>query len=196
MGIIYKITNKINNKVYIGQTIQNLKDRWYQHCGFKSSNEAELRMVIKRAIHKYGKENFDLEILERVDDDKLNEREIFWIDKYDSYNNGYNSTRGGQSGRNHLKLEKSSDEIIDLYKFGFSLREIAKEYKVDHATIKKILVKNNVILRNSRTYNYSQADRLNIISDYENGLSRKEIINKYGISKSYLSQLISGKRRI
>lgn len=194
-GVIYKITNKINGKIYIGQTVQNLKDRWYRHCG-NSGSIAELNMVIKKAIHKYGKENFTVEEIEKCDDSLLNERETYWIAYYNSYYTGYNSTLGGQKGSKLPKLLKDSNSIIELYNKGLSLREISKEYNVDHATIKHILVLNNVKLRDTRTYKLSQSDRVNLMKDFTSGMSRKEIMNKYHISKSYLSQMINGSRRI
>lgn len=196
-GFIYKVTNKVNGKVYIGQTIQSIKDRWYRHCGKSGLSKAEMNTHFKRAILKYGKESFNIEILEEVDSSKLDEREKYYIKLYDSYNSGYNSTMGGQNGGyRHFKLTEYYDEIIKLYKYGFSLREIGKEFKVDKATIKGILIRNNIVLRTTRTYKYSQEDRIKIIQDYNNGLTREDIINKYGISRTYLSQLINGKRRI
>lgn len=196
-GFIYKVTNKVNGKVYIGQTIQSIKDRWYRHCGKSGLSKAEMNTHFKRAILKYGKESFNIEILEEVDSSKLDEREKYYIKLYDSYNSGYNSTMGGQNGGyRHFKLTECYDEIIKLYKYGFSLREIGKEFRVDKATIKGILIRNNIVLRTTRTYKYSQEDRIKIIQDYNNGLTREDIINKYGISRTYLSQLINGKRRI
>lgn len=196
-GFIYKVTNKVNGKVYIGQTIQSIKDRWYRHCGKSGLSKAEMNTHFKRAILKYGKESFNIEILEEVDSSKLDEREKYYIKLYDSYNSGYNSTMGGQNGGyRHFKLTECYDEIIKLYKYGFSLREIGKEFRVDKATIKGILIRNNIVLRTTRTYKYSQEDRIKIIQDYNNRLTREDIINKYGISRTYLSQLINGKRRI
>ena len=194
LGIIYKITNKINNKVYIGQTTQTLNLRWQGHC--QNINNGSYQMVIKRAIHKYGKENFIIEEIEECNQELLNEREKYWIQFYNSYENGYNSTLGGQDYTKMPKLIKKTDEIIELYNEGFSLRDIAIEYNVDHATIKLLLVRNNIIIRDTRTYKLSKLDRQLIIEDINNGISKKEILNKYHISKSYLSQLINGKRRI
>ena len=193
-GFIYKITNKINGKSYIGQTIQNVKERFYQHCATKCS-QAILNMVIHKAINKYGKSNFTIEVIEEVESTNLNDRERYWIRYYDSYNNGYNSTKGGQDG---IKLFKNLDtkSIIREYKFGKSLREIGRLFNVDKQTIKDLLVRNNINLRTTRTYKLSQVDRENIIKDLSLGLSRKEIISKWHISKSYLSQLINGYRRI
>lgn len=194
-GIIYIISNSINNKVYIGQTIQSLKDRWIEHCR-KSCSNNEANMHIKRAILKYGKENFTIKELERCKIDQLDEREIYYISLYDSYNNGYNNTKGGKSGAKPLKLNKEQQkECIELYKSGFSLRVIADDYNVDKATIKHILDLNDINLRTTRTYKLSDKDRQMIINE-SNSLSRKEIMSKWNISKSYLSQLLNGKRRI
>lgn len=193
-GFIYKITNKINGKSYIGQTIQNVKERFYQHCATKCS-QAILNMVIHKAINKYGKLNFTIEVIEEVESTNLNDRERYWIKYYDSYNNGYNSTKGGQDG---IKLFKNLDteSIIREYESGKSLREIGRLFNVDKQTIKDLLVRNNINLRTTRTYKLSQKDREDIIKDLSLGLSRKEIISKWYISKSYLSQLINGYRRI
>lgn len=153
-------------------------------------------MAIKRAIHKYGKDNFIIEQIEQCNQEDLNDREKYWINFYDSYRNGYNSTLGGQDTPKLPKLLYKTDEIIDLYNAGFSLRELAREYNVDHATIKLILTKNKIPLRTVRTYKLSSENRVQILTDYNNGISRKSIMEKYNISKSYLSQLINGRRRI
>ena len=193
-GFIYKITNKINGKSYIGQTIQSVKERFYQHCATKCS-QAILNMVIHKAITKYGKSNFTIEVIEEVESANLNDRERYWIRYYDSYNNGYNSTEGGQDG---IKLFKNLDteSIVREYKSGKSLREIGRLFNVDKQTIKDLLVRNNINLRTTRTYKFSQKDREDILKDLSLGLSRKEIISKWHISKSYLSQLINGYHRI
>lgn len=193
-GFIYKITNKVNGKSYIGQTIQSVKERFYQHCATKCS-QAILNMVIHKAITKYGKSNFTIEIIEEVESANLNDRERYWIRYYDSYNNGYNSTEGGQDG---IKLFKNlnTESIIREYKSGKSLREIGRLFNVDKQTIKDLLVRNNINLRTTRTYKFSQKDREDILKDLSLGLSRKEIISKWNISKGYLSQLINGYHRI
>ena len=193
-GFIYKITNTINGKSYIGQTIQNVKERFYQHCATKCS-KAVSNMAIHRAIKKYGKSNFTVEVIEEIDSTNLNDRERYWIKYYNSYNNGYNSTKGGQDG---IKLFKNLDteSIVREYKSGKSLREIGRLFNVDKQTIKDLLVRNNINLRTTKTYKLSQKDREDIIKDLSLGLSRKEIISKWHISKGYLSQLINGYRRI
>ena len=91
MGKIYKITNNINKKIYIGQTIQDENIRWNHHIR-EASNGSDTKF--HRALRKYGKDGFIWEVIEEVDNDKLNEREIYWISYFDTFNNRYNSTIG------------------------------------------------------------------------------------------------------
>ena len=193
-GFIYKITNTINGKSYIGQTIQNVKERFYQHCATKCS-KAVSNMAIHRAIKKYGKSNFIVEVIEEIDSANLNDRERYWIKYYNSYNNGYNSTKGGQDGCKSFK-DLDVESIIKEYNTGKSLRTLGTIFKVDKQTIKDLLIRHNVELRTTRTYKLSQKDRDTVLEDFASGLSRKEIMIKWNISKSYLSQLINGYRRI
>lgn len=193
-GFIYKITNTINGKSYIGQTIQNVKERFYQHCATKCS-KAVSNMAIHRAIKKYGKSNFTVEVIEEIDSTNLNDRERYWIKYYNSYNNGYNSTKGGQDGCKPFK-DLDVESIIKEYNTGKSLRTLGTIFKVDKQTIKDLLIRHNVELRTTRTYKLSQKDRDKVLEDFASGLSRKEIMIKWNISKSYLSQLINGYRRI
>ena len=193
-GFIYKITNTINGKSYIGQTIQNVKERFYQHCATKCSKVVS-NMAIHRAIKKYGKSNFTVEVIEEIDSTNLNDRERYWIKYYNSYNNGYNSTKGGQDGCKPFK-DLDVESIIKEYNTGKSLRTLGTIFKVDKQTIKDLLIRHNVELRTTRTYKLSQKDRDKVLEDFASGLSRKEIITKWNISKSYLSQLINGYRRI
>ena len=193
-GFIYKITNTINSKSYIGQTIQNVKERFYQHCATKCS-KAVSNMAIHRAIKKYGKSNFTVEVIEEIDSANLNDRERYWIKYYNSYNNGYNSTKGGQEGCKPFK-DLDVESIIKEYNTGKSLRTLGTIFKVDKQTIKDLLIRHNVELRTTRTYKLSQKDRDEVLEDFASGLSRKKIMIKWNISKSYLSQLINGYRRI
>ena len=193
-GFIYKITNTINGKSYIGQTIQNVKERFYQHCATKCS-KAVSNMAIHRAIKKYGKSNFTVEVIEEIDSANLNDRERYWIKYYNSYNNGYNSTKGGQDGCKPFK-DLDVESIIKEYNTGKSLRTLGTIFKVDKQTIKDLLIRHNVELRTTRTYKIRKKDRDKVLEDFASGLSRKEIMIKWNISKSYLSQLINGYRRI
>jgi group I intron endonuclease len=104
--LIYKATNKINGKSYIGQTIYKLKRRKRRHVS-DSLNNNNKNNYFHRALLKYGKNAFDWEVLSEGDFtiELLNELEIHFISLYNTYVNGYNLTRGGSgsSGRNLSK---------------------------------------------------------------------------------------------
>jgi len=91
MGKIYLITNTINDKVYVGQTKLTLEQR------FKEHQQPSKKTAVSYAIQKYGKENFIIELLEECDITNLDEKETFYINKYKSYEQGYNNTIGGGS---------------------------------------------------------------------------------------------------
>lgn len=97
---IYKITNKINGKSYIGQSTDIAK-RWSHHLTIAYNDKySAYQWYIHHALKKYGKENFTFEVLEECTEEQLNEREIYWIAYFDTYNNGYNLTEGGNSSKN------------------------------------------------------------------------------------------------
>ena len=140
MGYIYKITNTLNDKVYIGQTIKTVQKRFTQHKN-NSNKEYFSQIVLYKAFNKYGIENFICEEIEEVPNDKLDEREKYWIEYYDSYFNGYNSTLGGRSTQLY---NWDTDDIIEKYMILKSARAVAKEIGCDHSTIDRILNENGV----------------------------------------------------
>lgn len=88
---IYKITNIQNNKIYIGQTIRPVQDRFNRHINDALHNIIDTRFA--RAIRKYGKDNFSLEIIDTAQSqNKLNDKERYWIQYYNSVKEGYNET--------------------------------------------------------------------------------------------------------
>ena len=107
---IYKITNIQNNKVYIGQTIRPVKDRFHRHINDAINNILDTHFA--RAIRKYGKENFSIEIIdEATDQNELNQKEQYWIRYYNSIENGYNETDAiNKCGGNTYK-SKTNEEM-------------------------------------------------------------------------------------
>lgn len=107
--IIYKITNKINNKVYIGQSHRKLEERIKQYSDDTKYRTKKIRAIIK-AMRKYGFENFEFEVIEDNINNQceLDELEKYYIKKYDSVRNGYNYTSGGGGG---IHSEETRDKI-------------------------------------------------------------------------------------
>ena len=95
MGYIYKITNKIDGKSYVGQSLNDPKIRWKQH--FRENSGC---ICLRNAIQKYGKENFKTEIICICFDEDINFYEIEYIEKFNTISpNGYNLQSGGNNGR-------------------------------------------------------------------------------------------------
>lgn len=113
MPLIYAYIKKTENKVvYVGQTI-NLKNRRYNHeiVDPTHKNLREYNYPLSRGIRKYGLEEYECIILEdNIPEEKIDEREIFWIDYYDTYKNpeGYNLTPGGKSGPRYTKFNEDT----------------------------------------------------------------------------------------
>lgn len=121
---IYKIQNLINGKVYIGQT-RNFANRWAHHRYDLNSGVAT-NSHLQRAWNKYGEDNFEFSVVEECDVEKLNEREVYWIDKHDSFNNGYNQSIGG-GGVRGWKMSESSKEKIRLALTGIPKSDEARK---------------------------------------------------------------------
>lgn len=102
---IYIIKNIVNNKCYIGQS-QNIETRIREHKYLLRNNKYG-NLKIQNAWNKYGEDNFVFEVIEECSIDELDEKEIFYIQEYDSHANGYNNTDGGGGVRGW----KHSDEF-------------------------------------------------------------------------------------
>lgn len=115
---IYKIHNNLNGKEYIGQS-NDIYRRWKEHCS--PSRYLTSRIPVDAAIHKYGKENFTLTVVEECPLEKLNKRETYWIHYYDTVNKGYNCTYGtdqevqGEKNPNAHLNEKDVYFIREVY---------------------------------------------------------------------------------
>ena len=112
MAYIYKITNDINEKVYIGKTCNSIQKRFKEHC--KDSSRLKLeRRPLYSAMRKYGTDKFHIEAIEECAYNVAGEREQYWIEFYDSYKNGYNATLGGDG-----KPFYDYDKMLKLYHSG------------------------------------------------------------------------------
>lgn len=146
MGYIYKITNQINGKAYVGKTERSIEVRWKEHL--RHAEDLSDRLPLYKAMIKYGKENFIVEQLEECNNEILDNREIYWINALYTYGDGYNCTGGSEGGIRDY--HEDIDEIIQRYLSGERLDKLCKEYKHDYNSIKpKIEAKGIVIDTNA-----------------------------------------------
>lgn len=118
MGYIYKISNNINNKIYIGKTTRDIKTRFKQHCSKTAHKEDN--SILHKAMDKYGINNFYIEEVNVVTSNTkedltilLNEMEKYYIDVFDTVSpNGYNILRGGENTPNN--------RVHEIYKFSLT----------------------------------------------------------------------------
>lgn len=117
-GKIYKITNKINGLIYIGCTINSLEQRFSEHlyrC-FKTDYKSKLYNSLK----KYGQENFIIDLIVECDVSVIYETEKRYINEYDSYHNGMNSTFGGEGCLGYTHSPEIRQKISEKTKNGNS----------------------------------------------------------------------------
>lgn len=127
---IYKITNKINNKSYVGQS-NDIERRFKEHktCGVSS------RIPLDMAIAKYGKENFEYEVLEECLIEELNSKETYWIEALQTDLYGYNCNKGGDQasiGESNGRAKLTEQDIIDIrtsYNNHEKQKEVYKKYE-------------------------------------------------------------------
>jgi group I intron endonuclease len=137
LGYIYKITNLVNNKIYIGQTCRTIEQRWKEHLKrrlYENGNGYNYHLY--KSMRKYGTENFIIEEIEYCNDDILNEREMFWIQEYESFNPdiGYNATMGGSGSRIY-----NYNEVYERYDNGESLVEISLNMNISRSYLEQII---------------------------------------------------------
>lgn len=143
-GHIYKVVNIVNNKVYIGKTLCDVRTRWDRHISdaFRVNPDGEYKYNFKfyRAIRKYGVDKFKVYDLGEFSEDKLNDLEKIAIAKFDSYSNGYNSTLGGDGNKTSRDLSEEDEEIIiDLYRDNNKANQISQALGLPLRTILKVL---------------------------------------------------------
>lgn len=139
MGYIYLITNKINQKKYVGQTSYSIEERFNQHI--KVSLKYKERPLY-RAFNKYGISNFIIEQIEECPNSDLIKREQYWINKLDTFHNGYNATLGGEG-----TIIYNHDEILETLKNNIFLSDLVDKFHCDPKTIRKIAQANNIQLK-------------------------------------------------
>lgn len=169
-GKIYGIKNNKNDKLYIGQTILELKDRFARHT---ANNQTNKNTVISKAIKSIGKENFEIFLIQDgyKTTKELNEAEEFFIKKFNTINpNGYNLCPGGQKWRRKPNIsEEELQQAISEYNTGCSLRELAEKYKTDRKYLSKKI----------KEYGFEVRPRSNKLPDRSSKITKDIMIDLY-----------------
>lgn len=180
---VYKITNQVNGKIYIGVTIRSLKERWNEHQSRAKERTGHLYV----AMRYYGIENFTIE---SIDESAKTQEQLFqleqkYIKEYNSMNPaiGYNMTIGGD-GVKSLILDE--DLIIRLYKEGHSSNEIAEQLGVSPNTICRRLKKHNI----SPNWNINEDLNNYIVEQYLIPRTVQDLIKETGKSKDSINRII------
>lgn len=199
---IYKITNLINGKIYIGQTVDYIR-RFREH-----KIQPEDDKILYKAFKKYGLSNFKFEIIEQTEN--YNEREKFWISFYNSMvPNGYNATPGGEEppvfhGENHHLAEHTQKEVDEIKKLlksnDLTTEEIAQKFNYSPSSVLRINKgdlwfdsKESYPLRPEITKDFEKERALQIINDLLNSeMTQKQIAEKYNMGRSAITAINIG----
>lgn len=173
IGYIYLITNKINGKKYVGQTVTSIEERFYRH--YIHSKDPKRAIGIDGAIKKYGIENFKCELIKECPIEELDKWEIFYIKEYNTYqgnneDNGYNLTLGG---RGSLLYEIDEEEMLEMYLKGKTTKDLSQYYGCSEKTISSRLKKYNVDSKKHQQEWLKQHPQI-----WENNLKQGQIFGK------------------
>jgi hypothetical protein len=174
-GLIYCVHCISTGKKYIGQTIQKLQYRMNDHFCRSSNSQYKFH----RAIKKYGKSNFIYGVIEECDFNIINEREMYWINVYDTFKNGYNSDTGGMNGRllseeTKIKIQQKTSKNNNP-RYGVKLDDEIKER-----------IKNS-----NAKFEYTILELNTNISYKTNSL--REFCKKYDLKRANLTRTFTGK---
>lgn len=192
MAYIYKITNDINDKIYIGKTEFSIEKRWKEHCKDRLKNYENRPLY--SAMNKYGVEHFHIEMIEETDCPE--EKERYWIEYYGSFKKGYNATKGGD-GKPYLDYEL----ICKVYNETKNVTKTSEIIGCSRDQVRLILDKNGIneqIRRENKAQNCQKPvarldPKTNEILEVFSSI--KEAYNKYPNTNKHIPSVCKGKRK-
>lgn len=196
IGLIYKISNKINGMCYIGKTKNTLQERLRTHFQ-KHSNCVKLKV----ALAEFGIENFSIEVLEsNIPFNQLDLKEVYYIRLYDSVKNGYNIKEGNKNfkGRDfHAISNEIKAKVIQEYKNGVPTNLISEHFKICLTSVYNIL-SNTEKIQNVGYFNKSKAkiDFDLLVKMKREGKKTGEIAKYFGVAKSSVKRMVNRHKNI
>ena len=203
MAYIYQITNDVNQKIYIGKTENSIEKRFKDHC-WDASRERNEKRPLYNAMRKYGVEHFHIELIEETNNPE--EREVYWIEKKQSFKNGYNATIGGD-GRKYIDY----DLVVKTYQDLQNIKLVAKQLHHDESTISKILKEKNIDIKSSiewmRENRGKKVGQYDLNDNFIQSFDSRGLASKYLIDNHYttsvaidavagrIGQVCNGKRK-
>lgn len=185
---IYKITNSINGKSYIGKTTHTIEERWKQHIRDSKRERCEKRPLYD-AFNKYGIENFLVEQIEECSQENLSEREKYWIEYYHTYSNGYNATMGGDGSCLY-----NYEEISKLLKQGIPTIEISKKIGCCLDIIRLISKKENIEIPSTPSTSNKEVHQFDKDKNYIQTFKSCADAAKWCVENGFAKTLNSGVR--
>jgi group I intron endonuclease len=213
VGFIYRIKNIINNKEYVGCTISTLKKRFEEHT--YRCLKTDINTKLCNSMRKYGVENFHIDLIDECEVSSIYEKEKFFINEYNTFKDGLNSTYGGEGclGYKHSKeiREKISKILIDGKSHkGKTYEEIYGDKVNEEKQKRSDSVKNswdnmsidekenrikNLINKTRSKSKYSVELIKKIKNEYNSGVSLDELLISYPeFKKSNLYAIVKNKR--
>lgn len=162
MAYIYKITNDVNNKIYIGKTEFSIEKRFKEHCKDAFKERCEKRPLYS-AMKKYGVENFHIELIEETNEPE--EREKYWVEYFGSFKNGYNATIGGD-GKRYIDY----DLVVATYNNLNHMAQTATILNISEDSVREILHLNNIKIKSSQEISKELYSKKVGMYDLENNL--------------------------
>ena len=185
MAFIYVITNDINGKQYVGKTNNAIEKRFQEHIRDSKRQRCEKRPLYS-AMNKYGVEHFSIAVLEECSAEESATREIYWINKLQTYGcTGYNATRGGDS-----KKYYDYEEIVSKYLELCNQKETAKYFHCDAFVVRQACKELGVPIYSSTEWVKQHGQRVAMIDSQTDKIL--QIFNNIADAYRFLDKQPSG----
>ena len=191
MSFIYKITNDIYDKIYVGKTNLSLHERFLQHCR-DSQKESISNRPLYKAMNKYGVNHFQIELIEKCSSEEASLKEQYWIGYYQGYENGYNATKGGDG-----KCLYNHNQIANRLKNYPFPKEVALEFNCSVDTVYIVAKEFDIPVQNKGIENVNKKKTVSQYSKNNEYLQSFESIQNAGewlLENNIISTLNSGVR--